>query len=88
MEPEKGGLTMIENYRQGYTKALIDVVHFFEFYIDSLSFYKMINKKRLPDILKLLLDNREEMMKWGGEIKVILKDRDDPKKKHLIVEKQ
>ena len=79
---------MIENYRQGYTKALIDVVHFFEFYIDSLSFYKMINKKRLPDILKLLLDNREEMMKWGGEIKVILKDRDDPKKKHLIVEKQ
>ncbi len=48
----------------------------------------MLNKKRLPDILKLLLDNREEMMKWGGEIKVILKDRDDPKKKHLIVEKQ
>lgn len=79
---------MIENYRQGYTKALIDVVHFFEVYIDGLSFFKMINKKRLPDILKLLLDNREEMMKWGGEIKVILKDRDDPKKKHLIVEKQ
>lgn len=79
---------MIENYRQGYTKALIDVVHFFEVYIDGLSFFKMLNKKRLPDILKLLLDNREEMMKWGGEIKVILKDRDDPKKKHLIVEKQ
>lgn len=79
---------MIENYRQGYTKALIDVVHFFEIYIDGLSFFKMLNKKRLPDILKLLLDNREEMMKCGGEIKVILKDRDDPKKKHLIVEKQ
>ena len=79
---------MIENYQQGYTKALIDVVHFFEVYIDDLSFRKMINKKHLPGILKLLLDNREEMMKWGGEIKVILKDRDSPKKKHLIVEKQ
>ncbi len=79
---------MIENYQQGYTKALIDVVHFFEVYIDDLSFRKMINKKHLPGILKLLLDNREEMMKWGGEIKVILKDRDNPKKKHLIVEKQ
>ncbi len=79
---------MIENYRQGYTKALIDVVHFFEIYMDSLSYFKMINKKRLPGVLKLLLDNREEMMKWGGDIKVILKDRDDPKKKHLIVEKQ
>lgn len=79
---------MIENYRQGYTKALIDVVHFFEIYMDSLSHFKMINKKRLPGVLKLLLDNREEMMKWGGDIKVILKDRDDPKKKHLIVEKQ
>lgn len=79
---------MIENYQQGYTKALIDVVHFFEVYIDGLSFHKMINKKHLPGILKLLLDNREEMMKWGGEIKVILKDRDNPKKKHLIVEKQ
>lgn len=79
---------MIENYRQGYTKALIDVVHFFEVYIDSLSYFKMINKKRLPGVLKLLLDNREEMMKWGGDIKVILKDRDNPKKKHLIIEKQ
>lgn len=79
---------MIENYQQGYTKALIDVVHFFEIYMDALSHLKMINKKRLPGVLKLLLDNREEMMKWGGDIKVILIDRDDPKKKHLIVEKQ
>lgn len=79
---------MIENYQQGYTKALIDVVHFFEIYMGSLSYFKMINKKRLPGVLKLLLDNREEMMKWGGDIKVILIDRDDPKKKHLIVEKQ
>lgn len=79
---------MIENYQQGYTKALIDVVHFFEIYMDALSYFKMINKKRLPGVLKLLLDNREEMMKWGGDIKVILIDRDDPKKKHLIVEKQ
>lgn len=74
---------MMDTFNGGYTKALLDVQHFFESYSDSLSYNKLYNRKGVEAILKCLLDNREELRETGSLSGIIV--RKD--KKSVIVEK-
>lgn len=53
------------SYIRGYTKALLDVQHFFENHSDSLKYCKLHNKKGIDIVLQMLLDNREELRETG-----------------------
>ena len=56
---------MIDTYNGGYTKALIDVVRWFENHSNIIKFYKLYGYGNIVKILKALLENREELRETG-----------------------
>ena len=67
------------DYENGYTKALIDVLNWFERHSDCLRYTKMYNKIGVEAMLRGMLNNREMFMDFGEmtEFKVI---RDEKKR--------
>mgnify|MGYP006988890542 CR=1 FL=1 len=58
---------MTDTYRGGYTKALLDVLDFFEYHDESLKLSRMYGRKGVPVVLKGLVEARETMMEIGGK---------------------
>ena len=56
---------MMDTFNCGYTKALLDVQHFFESYSESLKFNKLYSEKGVSAIIKFLIENREELRETG-----------------------
>lgn len=61
------------DYNRGYTAALIHVCNFFDGHSDALKLNKMYNSKDIHDILRFLLDNREELRETGNIADIIVK---------------
>lgn len=67
---------MLDTFNGGYTKALLDVQHFFEAYSESLKFQKLYSEKGVNAIIKFLIENREELRETGMiENFVVYKDK-------------
>ena len=73
-------------YRQGYFKALLDVKNYFDTHSESLKQFKMYNSKKIPLLLQAFLDNADELIMWGDEIK--LKISKDGKRVFLVQDVQ
>lgn len=58
---------MIDNFRSGYTKALLDIKDYFEYHSESLKHNKAYNSKVIPTLINSLIENRDEMMRIGGK---------------------
>lgn len=58
---------MIDNFRSGYTKALLDIKDYFEYHSESLKHNKVYNSKVIPTLINSLIENRDEMMRIGGK---------------------
>lgn len=56
---------MLDTFNGGYTKALLDVQHFFEMYSENLKFQKLYSEKGVTAIIKFLIENREELRETG-----------------------
>ena len=59
---------MLDTYRGGYLKALLDVKEFFESRTESLKFHKCISKKHvkfLCTVIDAMIDQRDLMMTYG-----------------------
>lgn len=56
---------MLDTFNGGYTKALVDVLNWFEGHSEDLKFHKMFNCKGVIAILKALIDHREELRVTG-----------------------
>lgn len=63
---------MIETYRNGYIKALIDVRNYFETHSDCLKYWKMYNQKKIPLLLQAFIDNADCMMSLGEDINLLV----------------
>lgn len=72
------GMMMTDTYHGGYTKALLDVRDFFEGFEEAFAFHKVLSRKankQVQSILTSMLNNRNEMMKWGGAHMALLIDK-------------
>ncbi len=56
---------MLDTFNGGYTKALVDVLNWFEGHSEDLKFHKMFNCNGVIAILKALIDHREELRVTG-----------------------
>ena len=74
---------MMDTFNGGYTKALLDVQHFFESYSEALSHNKLYNRNGIEAILKCLIDNREELRETGNLSGIIVRNG----KKSTVIEK-
>lgn len=66
---------MLDTYRGGYTKALLDVKEFFEQYSESLAYRKVVTKKgikNLSAIIDGMIEYRDVLMKWGEHADCIM----------------
>lgn len=56
---------MLDTFNGGYTKALVDVLNWFEGHSEDLKYHKMFNCKSVIAILKALVEHREELRTTG-----------------------
>lgn len=73
---------MTDTFDGGYTKALLDVQHFFESYSEALKYHKLYNIKGIKKVMDFLVANRQEL-KETGTIEDIIVTKD----KKLLVRK-
>lgn len=57
---------MLDSYRQGYFKALLDVKDYFDYHSESLKHNRMFNSKKIPLLCQAFIDYHETMMTYGG----------------------
>jgi len=55
----------LETFNGGYTKALLDVLHWFEQHDDDLKYERCYNSKCVRSILGALVNHRQEMRETG-----------------------
>ena len=74
---------MTNSYEGGYTKALIDVVNWFENHSIAMRYNKLYNRQCVEKLLNALLENRAELREtgdvnlvWSKEKKVFLHAKD------------
>lgn len=64
---------MIDSYRQGYFKALLDVKDYFDYHSESLKHNRAFNSKKIPLLCQAFIDYHEVMMTYGGsELELML----------------
>ncbi len=56
---------MLESFTGGYTKALLDVLHWFEQHDDSLKYERCYNSRSVRSLLGALIQHREELRETG-----------------------
>lgn len=73
---------MLDSYRQGYFRALLDVKDYFDYHSASLKRYRAFNSKIIPKLCQAFIDYHEIMMTYGGsELELIL-----TKEKEIILD--
>lgn len=64
---------MLDSYRQGYLKALMDVKDYLDYHSESLKHNRAFNSKKIPLLCQAFIDYHEVMMTYGGsELELIL----------------
>lgn len=57
---------MLDSYRGGYLKALMDVKAYFDYHSSSLKKARAFNSKIIPKLCQAFIDYHEIMMTYGG----------------------
>ena len=74
MIDDTGVRNMLESYNGGYTKALLDVLRWFEEHDDYLKWYRCYNSKSVLSILRSLVECRAELRDTGGCKSLVLNE--------------
>lgn len=61
-----------DNFIKGYTKALLDIQNFYERHSDSLQLYRLYTRKATTEIIRFLIENREELREIGDITNIIV----------------
>lgn len=61
-------------YKKGYFKALLDTKGWIDANEDTLHHFKYYTKKKFPLLLEAFLVNREELMKYGVDAEMTLRE--------------
>lgn len=59
---------MLDTYRGGYTKALLDVKEILENHSESLAYRKVLTKKSIKNLSAIIdgmIEYKDVLMKWG-----------------------
>lgn len=75
MIDDTGVRNMLESYNGGYTKALLDVLRWFEDHDDYLKWYRCYNSKSVLSILRSLVECRAELRDTGGCNSLVLNEK-------------
>lgn len=57
---------MVDTFNGVYTKALVDVLNWFEGHSEDLKYHKLFNCKGVIAVLKALVEHREELRVTGN----------------------
>lgn len=71
------------SFIRGYTKAVLDIQHFFESHSDSLKHNKLYNCAGIEELLKFIVSNRQELCETGDIADIVCRKE----KKKVIIEK-
>ena len=63
---------MIDNYRSGYTKALLDLKGWIENHSDIMKYSKMFNQKKIISLIQGFIDNRDLVIKYGDMTELVI----------------
>lgn len=61
------------DYENGYRQALFDVENWFSYHSEGLKHFRMYNSKKIPEILKCLVNNSDEFMAKKESLELVEK---------------